>query len=108
MYQKLDEILAKVQEKPYQPFHVHNPEGRDLLFKGKEIISVSETEIPELGADTIRIIVTDKYSFVILDGRCEKPIVLRDKYSLTFGCLGYDRVAKAIYGLLGIESFEYV
>lgn len=37
MYQKLDEILSKVQEKPYQPFRVHNPEGRDLLFKGKEI-----------------------------------------------------------------------
>lgn len=108
MYQKIDEILASLKNKPYQPFQVHNPEGKDLLFKGKEIISVSATEIPALGTDKIRIIVTEKGGFVILDGRCEKPMVIKDKHSLTFGCLGYDRVAKAIYGLLGIESFEYV
>ena len=104
----LDEILAKLEKDPYLPFQVFNPEGKDLVFKGKEIISVSETEIPELGADKIRIIYTDKGRFVILDGRCPKPIVINDKHSLSFGCLGYDRVAKAIYGLLGIESFEYV
>ena len=30
------------------------------------------------------------------------------RFDLQFGCIGYDRVAKELYRLLGIDAYQYV
>ena len=111
----LTEIIENALEQNFETIQIFNPMGKDLAFKGVELIRLeNRKEQPVEGLPlngSILVYMTDKDNFVIVDDRNnekEGPTVLKGKHELTFGCYGYDRIAKELYKRLGIDSYLYV
>ena len=111
---QLIEIIENAS-KHFSSIEIFNPKGRDLIFKGTELVRLtSSSENPIHGlpeGEYISIYMTDKNKFIVFDSRnneMEGPLVINDRHNLEFGFYGYDRVAKALYRLLTIDAYNYV
>ena len=111
---QLIEIIENAS-KHFSNIEIFNPKGKDLIFKGIELVKLtSSSENPIQGlpeGEYITIYMTDKNKFIVFDCRkneMEGPLVINDRHSLAFGFYGYDRVAKALYRLLTIDAYNYV
>lgn len=112
---QLTELIEKAKKLEFRPMEVFNPKGKDLVFKGVELVRLENQQnqtiegLPPNGS--IRIYMTDKDKFVLVDDRnheVDGPKVLESRHNLSFGFYGYSRVAKELYKQLGIDSKLYV
>ena len=109
----LNELIEASKEKKFEALQVFNPEGKDLVFKGVELIRLeNRNDLPLEGLPldgSICVYMTERENFVIVDDRKleQAPMVL-NRFDLQFGFIGYDRVAKEVYSLLGIDAYQYV
>ena len=111
---QLIEIIENAS-KHFSNIKIFNPKGRDLIFKGTELVRLFSTSVNPIEGLTegeyISIYMTDKNKFIVFDSRnneMEGPLVINDRHNLEFGFYGYDRVAKALYRLLTIDAYNYV
>lgn len=112
---QLTELIEKAKKQEYRAMEVFNAKGKDLVFKGVELVRLENSQaLPIDGLPlngSIRIYMTDKNKFVLVDDRnleVDGPMVLESKHNLSFGFYGYDRVAKELYKQLGIDSYLYI
>lgn len=87
---QLIEIIENAS-KNFTSIEIFNPKGRDLIFKGTELVRLtSSSENPIQGlpeGEYISIYMTDKNKFIVFDSRnneMEGPLVINDRHSLTF------------------------
>jgi len=111
---QLIEIIENAS-KHFSNIKIFNPKGRDLIFKGTELVRLFSTSVNPIEGlpegEYISIYMTDKNKFIVFDSRnneMEGPLVINDRHNLEFGFYGYDRVAKALYRLLTIDAYNYV
>lgn len=109
----LKELIDASKEKKFEALQVFNPEGKDLVFKGVELIRLENRNDPILESlpldGSICVYITDNDNFVIVDDRkLEQAPMVIGRFDLQFGCIGYDRIAKELYRLLGIDAYQYV
>lgn len=111
---QLIEIIENAS-KHFSNIEIFNPKGKDLIFKGTELVRLFSTSVNPIEGlpegEYITIYMTDKNKFIVFDSRkneIEGPLVINDRHSLAFGFYGYDRVAKALYRLLTIDAYNYV
>lgn len=111
---QLIEIIENAS-KHFSNIKIFNPKGRDLIFKGTELVRLTSTSVNPIEGlpegEYISIYMTDKNKFIVFDSRnneMEGPLVINDRHNLAFGFYGYDRVAKALYRLLKIDAYNYV
>lgn len=111
---QLIEIIENAS-KHFSNIEIFNPKGKDLIFKGTELVRLFSTSLNPIEGlpegEYITIYMTDKNKFIVFDSRkneIEGPLVINDRHSLEFGFYGYDRVAKALYRLLTIDAYNYV
>ena len=90
---QLIEIIENAS-KHFKTIEIFNPNGRDLIFKGTELVKLtSSSENPIQGlpeGEYITIYMTDKKKFIVFDSRkneMEGPLVMNDRHSLAFGFL---------------------
>lgn len=109
----LNELEEASKGKKFEALQVFNPKGKDLVFKGVELIRLENRNgqiLEGLPLDgSICVYITDNDNFVIVDDRkLEQGPMVIGRFDLQFGCIGYDRVAKELYRLLGIDAYQYV
>ena len=111
---QLIEIIENAS-KHFSNIEIFNPKGKDLIFKGTELVRLFSTSVNPIEGlpegEYITIYMTAKNTFIVFDSRkneMEGPLVINDRHSLAFGFYGYDRVAKALYRLLTIDAYNYV
>lgn len=111
---QLIEIIENAS-KHFSNIEIFNPKGKDLIFKGTELVRLFSTSVNPIEGlpegEYITIYMTDKNKFIVFDSRkneMEGPLVINDRHSLAFGFYGHDRVAKALYRLLTIDAYNYV
>lgn len=112
---QLTELIEKAKKQEYRAMEVFNTKGKDLVFKGVELVRLENIQVLPIDGlprnGSIRIYMTEKDKFVLVDDRnleVDGPMVLESKHNLSFGFYGYDQVAKSLYRLLGIDAYQYV
>ena len=109
----LNELVEASKGKKLEALQVFNPKGKDLVVKGVELIRLENRNGQTLEGlpleGSICVYITDNDNFVIVDDRkLEQGPMVIGRFDLQFGCIGYDRVAKELYRLLGIDAYQYV
>ena len=86
----LKELIDASKEKKFEALQVFNPEGKDLVFKGVELIRLENRNDPILESlpldGSICVYITDNDNFVIVDDRkLEQAPMVIGRFDLQFG-----------------------